>query len=174
MEDLEDSGELKTGAGVIIYTDDDKRYLGFLQGYGDNYLYLKATHEWGEIKAEVTPDSRVRLREMLTRRPTWKLKLSYLAKYHAVPVLGREEMVDALAEWMEEEAIDSIGVQHTFLPKAKAVSMAIPHMNVDRFESLQDVLSGSVLAGLDFSTEEAYNDVYGKDSDDSEGHEGPS
>jgi hypothetical protein len=169
MEDIENSGAIEPGSGVILNCEDE-RYIGFLQGTDDTYLYLKATHKWGEVTPEVTEESAAKLREILNARPLWMLRAQVAWRYRVVPLgLDRETALDMLTEWAKMEAIDREGPVETFLPQLKAVNMAVPHMNILSFESLQDVMGGRVLAGLDFKTTAEYNEEYGDDEEGSSG-----
>lgn len=160
MEDIETSGMFGTGSGVIVNTEAD-RYIGFLLGTDDTYLYIKATHRWGEGKPEVEPTSRDRLRKVVDRFPLWKLKALVTIQYRTFPThMSREEITDAYIGFKEAEAMDAFEPTETFLPEPKAVTVAVPHMSVLSFESLKDVMAGKVIEGLDFPTPEAYNEGY--------------
>lgn len=158
MEDIENSGQIAIGSGIIVNAEDG-RYIGFLQGTDDTYLYLKATHRWGEKDPEVSEESSVNLRELLAKRPLWLLKAQVGVLYRMLPIgMGQEQAVEMLAEAHERNAVAKYGTFEAFLPEPKAVHMALPHMNILNFESLQDVMSGNILEELDFPANEDEND----------------
>lgn len=167
MEDIENSGAIDSGSGIILNCEDEK-YIGFLQGTDETYLYLKATHKWGEVPLDVTDESMGKMREILSARPLWMLRAQVAYKYRVVPLgIDKELCLTMLCEWAKMEAIASQEPVETFLLQPKAVNMAVPHMNILSMESLQDVIGGKVLAGLDFSAVDGYNEEHGDDEEGS-------
>lgn len=167
MEDIENSGAIDIGSGVILECDRGK-YIGFLQGTDENYLYLKATHKWGPIPMDVTEESMGKMRSILSARPLWMLRAQVAYKYRVVPLgIDKELALTMLCEWAKMEALASTEPVETFVLQPKAVNMAVSHVSIDSFESLADVIGGKVLAGLDFSTPEEYNEEHDNDEDGS-------
>lgn len=167
MEDIEHSGVIDIGSGVILDCDTGK-YIGFLLGTDENYLYIKATHEWGEVPLEVTSESMDTLRGILSARPLWMLRGQVALKYRVVPLgIDKELCITMLCEWAKMEAIAKQEPIESFLLQPKAVNMAVSHASVDSFKSLSDVIGGKVLAGLDFKTEAEYNEEHDNDEDGS-------
>lgn len=154
MEDIENSGQIAIGSGIIVNAE-DARYIGFLQGTDETYLYLKATHRWGEKDPEVSEESSVNLRELLAKRPLWLLRVQVGGLYRMLPIgMSKEQAVEMVAEAHERNAVARYGALEAFLPEPKAVHMALPHMNILNFESLQDVMGGNILEELDFPASE--------------------
>jgi hypothetical protein len=161
MEDLEYSGKIDIGSGVILNCEDG-RYIGFILAQDEMYLYVKTTHEWAEVEPVVTPESYEGLKAILWERPLWMLRAQVALRYRVIPLgIDKELAVSMLADWSKYELLDAQEPIETFVPQPKAVHMALAHGNILSFKSLKDVMGGNVLAGLDFTTTEEYNEEYG-------------
>lgn len=173
MDDDETTAGLAAGAGVVITCDNaegTEKYIGYVIGMDDLYLYAKVTHSWGEKLAEVTEESAEQLRQILLQRPTWVLRLNVLTKGILPLWLDKAQLVEVLSDVMQAEAVEQAGPQGSFVAEALPMEMSLPHFSVRNIKSLADVMAGSVLAGLDFVADSAYTE----ESDTEEGEHGDS
>lgn len=173
MDDEETTTGLASGAGVVITCDVPEgveKYIGYVIGMDDLYLYAKVTHTWGERAAEVTPESVEVLRQILIQRPLWLLRVQVLWKARVSPLwLTKDQLVDVLSYTMQQDAIAQAGIQGGFVAEALPLEMSLPHFSVRNIKSLADVMGGSVLSSLDFAPEAEYTgeSEEGEDGDDS-------
>jgi hypothetical protein len=172
MDDEETTTGFSNGAGVVItcdVADGTEKYIGYVMGMDDMYIYAKVTHTWGERLAEVTSESLELLKGILSQRPLWLLRVQVLTKARVFPLwLNKEQLVEVLSDAMQNEAIEKAGPQGGFIAEALPMEMSLPHFSVRNIKSLADVLGGSVLAGLDFTPVE----VYTEESEVEEGEHG--
>jgi hypothetical protein len=173
MDDEEQmSVGFSSGAGVVITCDipdgSTEKYIGYVVGMDDVYLYAKVTHTWGEHSAEVTPESVSVLEGILSQRPEWLLRLQVLRKGVFPLWLNKEQLVAVLSGVMQREAVEQAGPQGGFIAEALPTEMSLPHLSVRNIKSLADVMGGSVLASLDFAPNDEYTESEeGDDGDDS-------
>jgi len=159
------------GAGVVItcdVADGTEKYIGYVIGMDDLYLYAKVTHTWGERIAEVTEESVSVLKGILMQRPLWLLRVQVLAKGVMPLWLSKEQLVDVLSELMQQEAVKQAGPQGGFIAEVLPTEMSLPHFSVRNIKSLADVMAGSVLTSLDFAPELTYTE----ESESEEGEHG--
>lgn len=152
---------LSHGAGVVITCDNaegTEKYIGYVIGMDDLYLYAKVTHTWGERLAEVTEESVSVLKQILSQRPVWVLRLNLLMKGIMPLWLDKDQLVEVLSDVMQAEAVEQAGPQGSFVAEALPMEMSLPHFSVRNIKSLADVMAGSVLAGLDFVADSAYTE----------------
>jgi hypothetical protein len=166
------------GAGVVITCDvpeGTEKYIGYVIGMDDLYLYARVTHTWGERVAEVTEESVSVLKGMLMQRPVWLLRVQVLSKGIMPLWLNKEQLVEVLSDVMQGEAVRQAGPQGGFIAEVLPTEMSLPHFSVRNIKSLADVMAGSVLTSLDFAPELTYteeSDVEEGDHGD-KGTEGP-
>lgn len=172
MDDDETTTGLTHGAGVVITCDSvdgTEKYIGYVIGMDDLYLYAKVTHSWGESRAEVTEESVEQLRQILLQRPVWALRLNVLMKGILPLWLNKDQLVEVLSDVMQAEAVEQAGMQGGFVAEVLPTEMSLPHFSVRNIKSLADVMGGSVLAGLDFAPDSEYTE-----ESDEEGEHGDS
>lgn len=173
MDDDETTAGLSAGAGVVITCDNvegTEKYIGYVIGMDDLYLYAKVTHTWGESKAEVTEESVSVLKQILSQRPVWVLRANLLMKGVMPLWLSKDQLVEVLSDVMQAEAVEQAGPQGGFVAEVLPTEMSLPHFSVRNIKSLADVMAGSVLTGLDFAPDSAYTG----ESDTEEGEHGDS
>lgn len=162
MDDEENTTGLSSGAGVVITCDSadgTDRYIGYVIGMDDLYLYAKVTHTWGERSAEVTSESLEVLKGILAQRPVWLLRVQVAWRARVIPLwLSKDQLVEVLSDVMQLEAIEKAGPQGGFVAEALPTEMSLPHFSVRNIKSLADVLGGTVLAGLDFAPDVEYTE----------------
>lgn len=150
------------GAGVVITCDTPvgtEKYIGYVMGVDDLYLYAKVTHTWGERSAEVTTESLAVLRGILAQQPLWMLKAKVAWRARILPLwLSKEQLIEVLVDLMSAEAVEKAGPQGGFIAEALPTEMSLPHFSVRNVKNLSDVMGGSVLASLDFAPEGAYTE----------------
>lgn len=165
------------GAGVVITCDSadgTEKYIGYVVGMDDLYLYAKVTHTWGERVAEVTEESVLALKAILEQRPVWLLRLNVLSKGIFPFWLNKDQLVEVLSNVMQGEAIEQAGPQGGFIAEVLPTEMSLPHFSVRNIKSLADVMGGSVLTSLDFVPELTYTEESDVDVDAEEGDHGDS
>lgn len=147
-------------SGVIVTCVEDK-YIGYLLGADDNYLYMRFTHKMVKARQVATPDSVANVAAIIVKRPVWVLRIQVAKKFLINPMeMTKESMAIMLAEEVVEEAIEEKGPIETYVPQPQAVKIALAHGDVIKFESLTDVTTAAILTGLDFAVGSAYNEEY--------------
>lgn len=171
MDDDETTTGLASGAGVVITCDSaegTEKYIGYVIGMDDLYLYARVTHTWGESRAEVTEESVAVLKQILSQRPVWALRMNVLMKGILPLWLNKDQLVEVLSDVMQAEAVEQAGMQGGFVAEALPTEMSLPHFSVRNIKSLADVMGGSVLTSLDFAPDSEYTE----DSESEEGDHG--
>lgn len=158
-EEMEGAAALKQGETVLIVSDSgseagEERFIGVLTSLDDLFLSAKVSHEWKLVKPMILPESAKKLREKLSGWKTAMLRLQVGVRYRILPVKqSREELVELLAEWMEQSALAQVDPVKTYvtLPMGKHISLAVS--DVRKIESLTDNVNNEILKHLDFEPE---------------------
>lgn len=157
MEDgWEGAQALAMDETVLIVTDSgseagEERFIGVLTAVNDLFLSAKVSHEWKLTYPMVLPESAKKLRKILAKRPLGLLKAQVALKYRIIPRnMGRDDLVELLAEWMEQSALSEVDPVKAYIPlkMPKHISLAIS--DVRKLESLSDIVDNEVLKHLDF------------------------
>lgn len=143
--------------GVILECT-EKKYIGFILGVDEMYLYFKYTHESKEVYPTPNVSTIEGVMAILAESPLWRLKLRVAKMFKVNPVrFSKEKVLRMLAEELVEREIENIvektGLIETFEAQPHPIKAAFSHDEVLSFKSLSDLKSSAILSGLDFPSE---------------------
>lgn len=158
----EEYAEVPFGVGSsVIFSTDEKKYVGRLMGRDEDFVYLKATHVSKYFEPELSDAARSIFRGMVDEMSFLELKVICLKKrLGGLGSLLRDSKGDLRArvyDWMVWDFLDSQEGVERFIEIAAPVSMGIPLLRVESFQSLTDVMDGNILSELDFPIGGEYN-----------------
>ena len=162
----EQSGTEEFDSGVIV-TCLEAKYIGYLLGSDDIYLYLRYTHKAAEVYP--VPDAKAvqKVADIVAKRPLWVLKAKVAQRFRVNPLkMGRDTLALMLAKQLVDDVIEDNGPMETYVAQPQSIKIALPHTEILNFESLTDKTTSAILSGLDFVAGTAYNEEHdsGKES----------
>lgn len=155
----EEFSEVPFGVGAsVIFSTDEKKYVGRLMGRDEDFVYLKATHVSKLLEPELTDAARSVFRAMVDEMSVWELRwLVVKNKLGSLVLVSKGDLRSRVYDWMVWDFLDSQEGVERFVEIAQPVSMGIPLLRVESFQSLTDVMDGNILSELDFPFEGEYN-----------------
>lgn len=146
--------------GVIVTCTDDK-YIGYLLGSDDIYLYLRYTHKAKAVYPVATVESVKNVARVVAKRPLWVLRLEAAKKFKVNTLkMSRDEIALKLASQLVDDVIAANGPVETYIAQPQSIKVALPHTEILNFESLSDKTTSAILTGLDFTAGSAYNEEH--------------
>lgn len=165
MEDSPSTDEFDTG---IIVTCVEDKYIGFLLGSDENYLYMKYTLKMKKIKLQPTEEAIVAVQRIIEKRPLLVLKYQVARKFMINSArLSRAELTRMLAEETVVDVLEEKDPEEVFIPQPHPIKIALSHGDVLSFASLSDATTAAILSGLDFPAGSEYNEDHDNSTDTS-------
>lgn len=151
--------EVPFGVGSsVIFSTDEKKYVGKLMGRDEDFIYLKATHIFRYFEPGLSPSAHSVFKAMVDEMSIWELKwVCVRKKLGGLLMASQGDLKARVYDWLVMDFLDSQESEERLVEIATPVSMGIPLLRVESFQSLNDVLNGQILSELDFPIGGEYN-----------------